>query len=390
MQSETTTSISNSENQDKGGKKMNRKWYLWAGLLVVLVGAVVLVAVFVFGWPSAKASTPPITDAQGNEIPGSIAVIETVTLGGVEQTITIRGVDTTNPVVLFLHGGPGMPSSPWATWNGYYATLEEHFVLVHWDQRGAGKSYSKDLTADDMRLSNFINDTLELTDILRKRLGQDKIFLWGHSWGSGLGFETLRVNAEPYHAFIAIAVRPDWDSTNQMGYEKVLEMAREANDAKAIESLESIQPFDPRNVEHLRVKNELLSQYRIGDFYTEGLEDAWLDYVTSGQSPEYPRSTIRPTLAGLDFTRQTIGLEAMNSGYDHAADFPVSTIPVHFLQGRYDYHCPGELAEAYYDTLEAPVKSFTWFENSAHDVFYDEPDKFSQEIIRIAQQVLDP
>ena len=111
-----------------------------------------------------------------------------------------------------------MPSSPWATWNDYYTTLEDNFVLVHWDQRGAGKSYSKDLTADDMHVSNFVNDTLELTYMLRERFNQDKIFLWGHSWGSGVGFETLRVNAEPYHAFIASAVRPDWDSTNRMGY----------------------------------------------------------------------------------------------------------------------------------------------------------------------------
>ena len=281
-----------------------------------------------------------------------------------------------------------MPSSPWATWNDYYADLEQNFVLVHWDQRGAGKSYSKSLTAEDMYLENFVSDALELTDILRERFNQDKIFLWGHSWGSGLGFETLRVNAEPYYAYLASAVRPDWDSTNQMGYEKVLEMAREANDAEAIEALEAIQPFDPRNMDHLQVKNEWLSHFRLGDFYTEGLEEAWLNYARSGHSPEYPRATIRPTLKGMEFTRQTIYLEVVNTGYDHAKDFAVSTIPVHFFHGRYDYQCPGELAEAYYSALEAPVKSFTWFENSAHDVFYDEPDKFSQEVIRIANETL--
>jgi pimeloyl-ACP methyl ester carboxylesterase len=340
------------------------------------------------GRSSAQASTPPITDAEGNEIHGSIAVIETVTLGGVEQTITIRGADTTKPVPLFLHGGPGMPSSPWASWNDIHSDLEQYFVLVYWDQRGAGKSFSRSLTPDDMHLEDFVSDALELTDILRERFGQERIFLWGHSWGSGLGFETLRVNAEPYYAYIASAVRPDWDSTNQMGYDKALEMAREANDAEAIEALESIQPFDPRNVEHLQVKNEWLSHFRIGDFYTEGLEEAWLDYVTSGESPEYPRAYIRPTLAGMDFTRQTIYLEVVNTGYDHTTDFPVSTIPVHFLHGRHDYQCPGELAEAYYNTLEAPVKSFIWFENSAHDVYYDEPRKFNQEMIRIANETL--
>lgn len=338
----------------------------------------------------AVAFTPPIVDAEGNEVPGSIAIIETVTLGGVEQTVTIRGADTTKPVLLFLHGGPGMPSSPWATWNNVHADLEENFVFVHWDQRGAGKSYSEDLTVDDMHLDNFVSDTLELTDILRERFDQDKIFLWGHSWGSGLGFETLRVNSEPYYAFIASGVRPDWNSTQEMGYEKLLEIAHQANDTEAIQALESIQPFDPTNPEHVGLRGQFLSQYLVGNFHTEGFEEAWLEYVFSDRSSEYPAAYIDQTLAGLGFSRQTIGLEVMTNGYDHAIDFPVSTIPVYFIQGRYDYECPGELAEEYYNSLEAPVKSFTWFENSAHNVYYDEPDKFNQEMIRIANEVLNP
>jgi pimeloyl-ACP methyl ester carboxylesterase len=358
------------------------------GGLVLLVVAVVLVAVVVLKKEPAVASTAPITDAEGTEITGSIAVIETVTLGGVEQTITIRGMDTTKPVLLFLHGGPGMPSSPWATWNNLHAGLEQDFVFVHWDQRGAGKSFSETLTPEDMHLENFVSDTLELTDILRKRFNQDKIFLWGHSWGSGLGFETLRVNAEPYYAYIASAVRPDWNSGQVMGYEKVLELAYQAHDTKAIESLESIQPFDPMNTDHLQVKGQFLSQYLIGDFHTEGLEEAWLNYARKGKSPEYPSTYIKQTMAGMDFSRQTISLEVMNSGYDHATDFPESPIPVYFIHGRYDYVCPGEMAEEYYNTLAAPDKSFTWFENSAHDVYYDEPDEFNQEMIRIANEIL--
>jgi len=338
----------------------------------------------------AVAFTPPITDAEGNEIPGSIAAIETVTLGGIEQTVTLRGVDTTNPVLLFLHGGPGLPSSPWVTWNNFQAELEANFVVVHWDQRGAGKSFSEDLTPEDMRLENFVSDTLALTDILRERFEQDKIFLWGHSWGSGLGFETLRVNAEPYYAFIASAVRPDWNSTQTMGYEWVLEQARQANDSEAIQALESIQPFDPTNREHINMRAHFLSLYRGGDFYTEGLGDAFLEYVLSGQSPEYPVAYVEKTMAGMDFTRQTIGLEILQSGYDLFRDFPVSPIPVYFLTGRHDHETPGELAEDYYNVLEAPAKHFTWFENSAHNMMYDEPDKTNQELIRIANEVLNP
>jgi pimeloyl-ACP methyl ester carboxylesterase len=327
-------------------------------------------------------------DADGNVIPGSISSIETVVLGGVPQTITIRGVDSTNPVLLHLHGGPGMPSSPWASWEDYFAGLEQDFVLVHWDQRGAGKSYSKDLTADDMHMSSFVDDALQLTDMLRERFDQDKIFLWGHSWGSGVGFETLRRNSEPYHAFFASAVRPEWDASEEMSYEHVLQMARQADDVKAVKTLTELQPFDATNPEHLGAVGEIRSRYLVGDFHTEGLEEAWLDYARTGKSPEYPPSTIRNTLAGLAFSRETIAAEMRGSGYDHRRDVPVVGIPVYFFAGRHDYVTPSELAHEYYEVLEAPAKEFVWFEDSAHDVFYDEPDRFSQEVVRITHQVL--
>ena len=364
---------------------MDKKWYVMIAMVAIV--AAVGAAYLVLRKPP-EACTPPFTDPDGADIPGSLAVIETVDLGGVEQTITIRGLDTSNPILLHLHGGPGMPSSPWATWNNYFSELEKHFVLVHWDQRGAGKSFSNELAPDEMRLEDFVADTLELTEILRERFNQDKIFLWGHSWGSALGFEVLQINSEPYYAFFASGVRPDWNTGIKLAHEKAFEMARQANDTDTIETLESIQPFDPTNMEHLEVHFQILSQYRMNDFHTPGMEDAWLDYVTQGTSPEYPTNYIKPTLAGMDFSRQTIYQEALNSGFNLFSDFPRSDIPVHFLHGRYDYACPGILAEDFYNSLEAPDKSFTWFENSAHDVFYEESDLFNQTVIGIAENFL--
>lgn len=363
-----------------------RKKYLWFGLIgVVVVVAAIAAYIFLLG---PDPYTPAITDDAGNEVPGSIAAIETITLGGVEQTLTIRGVDSTNPVLLILHGGPGMPSSPWATWNGYHAGLEEHFVVVHWDQRGAGKSFSKDLTEEDMLVEKFVGDTLELAGILRERFGQDKIFLWGHSWGAGLGFEVLQVSEAPFYAFFASGVRPEWNSTSEEGYQRVLELARQAGDVEAVEALEAIQPFDPENFEHLQVRGEYLAQYLVGDFHTEGLMDEWLGYVMKGKSPEYTIPFVLQTFSGMDFTNQTTSAEILDSDFNLFTDFPVSTIPVHFFMGRYDYECPGELAEEYFNALTAPDKSFTWFENSAHNMYYDEADLFNQTLIRIADEIL--
>ena len=352
------------------------------GALQYIMGAVVGSA------EQSAAVTPPIVDADGNVIPGSIATMGTVTLGGVEQSITIRGVDVANPVLLILHGGPGTPTSAWATWNGFHVGLEEEFVVVHWDQRGTGLSYSANLTADDMHVEDFVSDTLELANLLREQFGQERIFLFGHSWGSGLGFETLRVDSEPFYAFIASAVRPDWDSTQRLSYEKVLGIALRERDADAISALEALHPFDPSSEEHRSVKSQYMTQFLVGDFRTEGLEDEWLEYVFSDSSPEHPAAYIDQTVAGMDFSHQTIGTEVATTGYDHVEDFPVSEIPIYFIHGRYDFECPGELAEIYYEALRAPMKGFIWFENSAHDVLYDEPDAFNQEMIRIANEVL--
>jgi pimeloyl-ACP methyl ester carboxylesterase len=362
---------------------MNRR------LVVIQAGVVLAVLAVIAACATIEPSTPAIQDKSGNVVPGSINVIETVVLGGVPQVITIRGEDTAKPVLLHLHGGPGIPSSPWASWNDYYADLEKNFVLVHWDQRGAGKSYSNELTADDMHMANFVNDALELADLLRKRFNQEKIFLWGHSWGSGLGFETITKSSEPFYAFFASAVRPEWDASQQLSYEKTLKLARQKNDEKAIKVLTDIQPFDPVSREHLGVLGELRSQYLVNDFHTEGLESAWYDYVLKGDSPEYPKSTVKQTMRGIRFTNVTISAEILSSGYNLMRDFPESDIPVFFLAGRYDYVTPGELAKEYFEMLEAPMKDFIWFENSAHDVNYDEPDKFGRTLTEIANEVLD-
>ena len=129
--------------------------------------------------------------------------------------------------------------------------------------------------------------------------------------------------------------------------------------------------------------------YRGGDFHTEGLEAAWFDYALSGQSPEYTAADIENVLKGLDFSRQTVREVVAKPGvFDLFRDFPVSPIPVYFFAGRHDHQTPGQVAEDYYNILEAPAKDFIWFENSAHSMRYDEPDKTNQELIRIANEVL--
>ncbi len=334
-----------------------------------------------------SAFTPPITDVGGNTIPGSISSLEKVVLNGVEQWILVRGKDTAKPVILFLHGGPGGANM---VFRELFITeeLEENFVVVLWDQRGAGKSYSPDLTEDNMRVDEFIKDTIALTNHLCARFKQDKIFLLGHSWGSGLGFITMIEHPDYpqlYHAFIAAGEAADWDRRQTMSYEWTLEQAREKGHGQAITALEKLQPFDPTDLSHIAAKNEWLAQFG-GEFHSAEMFQEYIDYL--GKGPEYSQDDVQKWMQGNAWAAETTSPEIAKAGYNVFRDLPEVKIPLYFFVGRYDYQTPGPLAEEYYKFVKAPKKDLIWFEESAHYMIFAEPNKMTQELIRIAHETL--
>ena len=148
--------------------------------LAISLGSLVAVLSVALGLLALRpASTSPIEGS------GAIATLEGLSLGGVEQTILIRGLDRTAPVLLYLHGGPGFAHLPLAP--RYSDELEKHFVVVHWDQRGAGAS-CEGVNHDELTLEQIVADTIELSERLALRFGgSGRIVLLGHSWGSVVG-----------------------------------------------------------------------------------------------------------------------------------------------------------------------------------------------------------
>ncbi|WP_051775496.1 alpha/beta fold hydrolase [Paenibacillus tyrfis] len=202
-----------------------RKLLLGLGLLALL-GIASLV----------PARTPLIRDHQGGVVPSSVAILEQVTLGGMEQNILVRGRDKRNPVLLFLHGGPGYPQIAYA--RQYQQELENHFTVVNWDQRGAGKSYRWGMTEDDLQVNKFVQDTHELTNYLRKTFNQSKIFLAGHSWGSLLGIWTAQKYPDDYYAYIGIGQVANSPEGERLSYEFAL------REAEARSNEERFKPCD--------------------------------------------------------------------------------------------------------------------------------------------------
>jgi pimeloyl-ACP methyl ester carboxylesterase len=347
----------------------------WLGQPALTVPAAVLglvtVGLIAVAASQVYASTPRIVDEQGRVVPGSIASLEQVTLGGSKQWITIRGRDGSQPVLLFLAGGPGGSELPFM--RNVLGGLEDHFVVVNWDQPGAAKSYGA-VRPSELTIERYVSDAHELTQLLRARFHQDKIYVLGESWGTVLG--TLLVQRYPglFHAYIGAGQRTSVHEDDVMGYEFALQVARERGDAPPLEKLERNGPppytgwnMAFKNLDYLNVLNRYAREHASGeptghdlfsDMFTGteyGLADKvnWVLGLLRGFSVVYPQ------LDPIDFAQQATELE----------------VPVYFLQGRYDLVEMGSLLERWVAVLDAPHKEIIYFENSGHTPHSWEPNR---------------
>ena len=173
---------------------------LWTSLLILLVVILILVGVLLAVSPGKPY---PIVDANGNPVPGSLAEKIWVNINGIPQGMFIQSKEPTNPVLLFLHGGPGMPEY-WLT-KQYPTGLEAYFTVVWWDQRGSGLSYTPNIPPETMTYEQLIADTVAVTNYLRDRFHKEKIYLMAHSGGTFFGIQVAARYPELYHAYIGMA-----------------------------------------------------------------------------------------------------------------------------------------------------------------------------------------
>lgn len=340
------------------------------GLAVIFV-----LAVLILGMKSPGVSEP-ITDSDGNPLEGSISVIEKVTLGGQAQYLVIRGVDKNRPIMLFLHGGPGSPEAAFI--RHYNPDIENDYVMVYWEQRGAGKSYSKDIPPGSMNLQQMISDTRELTEYLTHRFSREKIFLMGHSWGSLLGMLTAYQYPEHYHAFIGIGQVCRQYKGEQISYSLTLEQAIERSDTKAIETLKNLEFPDStagmdKWLAYLMMERKYVNRY--GNGTTREITGMWplgklvlnSEIYTLGEKMNFMHASL--------FSLEHMWLDVIHTNLFNAIDS--MKVPVYIFHGMHDHTTPYPLAKEFYQQLKAPQKGFYSFENSAHSPIMEEPEKFN-------------
>ncbi len=328
----------------------------------------------------ALAAGCPTSPVKGTREAVPVARSEYLEVAGEELFVLTRGADRRAPVLLWLHGGPGGAERP--LFRYFNGGLENRFVVAYWDQRGAGRSFDPGADPHRLTVARHLADLDAVVDHLRRDFGREKIVLVGHSWGGALGLLYARAHPEKVVGLIAVNPLISLREAEQAQYRFVLAEASRGNDEDTLARLGKIGPPPHMTVAQQLSMEDLAQRY--GAVFHREPHKLWV--------------VIRGILAGVvtpwELPRLIRGirvsLEAMNGellGLDLSRSVPAVEVPVFFFLGRYDRHVDANLAAAYLEALRAPVKRAVWFENSAHNVAFEEPALFDATVETVLRSI---
>jgi pimeloyl-ACP methyl ester carboxylesterase len=317
--------------------------------------------------PATRAADLPIGRVQSQSL---------IPLGGSEQYVEITGVSDTNPVLLFIHGGPGWPQTPMLRY--FNADLTRSFTLVSWDQRGAGKSFLHDSAPPDVTLEQIVADGHELTQLLKARFRKQQIYLAGFSWGSIVGVALAERYPEDYAAYIGISqminvrrgmvITQDWIATK----------ARAAGDTVTLKTLQRLRAGDPGLC--VGGMNCFITQYELLSKYGGAVYNPASDAAVERAMKAYP------DYAAYDWNKGFAFSAARLEGAVFGADLSRVTrlgVPVVLIVGRHDWNIPPALSSEWLARLDAPAKQLIWFDSSGHGPLEEQPQAFNKAMIGI-------
>ena len=344
---------------------------LFIGLLAVLI--------------NSPGKLAPLKDEQGNVIQNSVSEKIWIEVNGIKQGMFIRGENPKNPIILYVHGGPGTPMFQFTSYFEKRERLEKYFTVCYWEQRGSGMSYSKSIDPSTMTVDQMVEDAREVTEYLKSRFGQDKIYIQGHSWGSYLGVKIIEKHPENYLAYVGIGQVAYGKESERLAYDYMLNHAKDINDKDVIAKLEQYNPNadDFPTLEYLvRVRTNALEKYKIGRIH-QGV--AFQDILKAFFI--FKGYTLREKInwfVGEGFSLTHLMHIAQNDNlFESSVKFEV---PFYIIHGDYDYMCSQVLAKKYLDVIDAPKKEFFAFTNSAHSPNMEEPERFIEVFRKIASE----
>ena len=296
-----------------------------------------------------------------------------VNIGGIEQWVTIQGDDTENPVVLFVHGGPGSSMSQFE--NSMFKGWEKEFVLVNWDQRGAGRTYGKNAPSENIEefwMENpltaelMAEDGIALTKYLLKYLNKEKIIVVGTSWGSILGTKMVLKNPELFQAYVGHSQFVNFSDNISAAYEKVQELAQKENDTENLDMLNAIGPPPYESAKTLGQLLRVIKKYEAKN--SAAPPNGWFNVASEYDNEEDAKHRYE----GDDYSfihfagHKKLNIASMAAAIDFNTNATHFEIPVYYVQGEEDILTSKEVSKPYFEKIEAPKKDYFLIPNAAH------------------------
>jgi len=310
-----------------------------------------------------------------NIIENSVAEQGYLPIGEIDQWVWLYGESTKNPILIFLHGGPGV--SLHGAFRFFHRNLEKHFIVVGLDQRGAGKSQHNSITPESITIRTFIADLHELVQYLKKRFNHDKVYILGESWGSLLGTTYSHQYPEDVAAFIGTGQVSNFQESERLGYEFMLIEAEKRNDQEALSELQSIKQPPYSSFDDIGILRKWLMKFG-GCLYNQTSYEPLLKILATDKDA-------LPDFSGVPVSLQSLHKELFYTNLFNQV--PELKIPAYFLEGRHDYQASSALAAQYFQFLKAPKKELIWFEKSGHNPMFEEPGLFRNAILSIRYNI---
>lgn len=351
--------------RSKGKKKM---WIFIVSILCfIMIGCILI--------PPSQGKPKPFLDASGNVLDGSISEKIDVDINGTSLGMFIMAEDERKPVLLFLGGGPGIPEYLLA--DNYPGGLEKDFVVCYMEYRGTSLSYQPEIDPKTMTTEQYISDSVEVTKYLAERFSQDKIYIMGHSFGTYIGLKTVSQYPELYHAYIAMAQNSNQEESEKIAYSYMVEQYQKAGNEKLVKKFQEY-PILTSNEAYQQYSTSSLRDTAMHELGVGTMHD--MKSVITGIFLPSLRCTAYTPMERINIWRgkafaQKTAVCTESRRFNAFDEIPSIDIPIYFFAGIYDYTCCYSLQKEYYEQIQAPMKGFYTFKNSAHSPLFEEPEK---------------
>ena len=327
--------------------------------------------------------------------PKGIEELKPIKIGGVDQWLHIRGRNRNNPILLYLHGGPGAPMI--GMMDATMRPWEDYFTIVHWDQRQVGKSYYPANDEDEpLTINRHIEDTEEVIQYLQNHLNHDKLFVLGHSWGTVLGMHMAKRHPDWLHAYIGIGQVVNKMDNERVAYERLVSHAIEQKENELLAQLEAMAPYpDPDHPAESYVENSVFVRKELSRLAGETMIHHlfWGDAMKMWAFDK----TISPHLTLTDLSHSLLGdvMAGYRPPYTFTKEYMTTDlpkdigssfeVPIFFFTGAHEWQVPRTLSDKWFAQIESPYKELVHFEESSHSVVNEEPGKV---LIALVNKVL--